>query len=113
MIMENIINKIQLNLAVLFYKEGDYTVAYCPALELATHGDNEAEAKQYFEDAVHEFINDTIKLGTLEKCLLKYGWSLKSSAYEPPRIEEKVDFNSISNYKIVNERFELPQYATC
>lgn len=95
--MEEIIHKIELKLAVMLVKEGDYVVAYCPALELSTHGDTEQEAKEYFEDAVKEFLNDTMQLGTLERCLLKFGWSLKRSQYEPPRIEDKIDFNN-GNY---------------
>jgi len=102
---------IQLQLAVMIVKEGEYYVAYCPALELSTHGESEQEAKEYFEDAVKEFLKDTMQMGTLERLLLKFGWNLKSSEYIPPRIEEKIDFNQFSNYKIIKEQVALPEYA--
>ena len=105
------LNKTELRLAVMLVKEGDYIVAYCPALELSTHGENEQEAKEFFEDAVNEFLKDTMESGTLERCLLEYGWSLKKGEYEPPRIEEKIDFSQYHDYKIISERITLPEYA--
>ena len=41
------------------YKQGDYIISYCPALELSSFGLTEDEAKGGFEGALHSFIKDT------------------------------------------------------
>jgi predicted RNase H-like HicB family nuclease len=107
-------NKMKIEIVVLLYKDGDYHMAYCPALELSSYGKTESEAKEYFLDALNIFIEDTIKKGTLEKCLLKFGWSLQqipNVKYEPPRIENSIE--NISKYdspKFIKEQFAVPVY---
>ncbi len=49
-------------------------VAYCPALELSSYGDTEAEACAAFEDALAIFSRDTRERGTLGQLLLALGW---------------------------------------
>ena len=109
--MKEIIHNIELKVAVLLIEEGESIVAYCPALELSSYGKTEEEAKEYFKDALDLFIKDTVEMGTLEKNLLKFGWILKSSNYEPPRIENQVDFSKYENYKIINQQIQIPEYA--
>lgn len=109
--MKEIIHNIVLNVAVLLFKEGEYIVAYCPALELSSYGKTEEEAKEYFKDALDLFIKDTFEMGTLEKNLLKFGWILKSTEYEPPRIENLIDFSKFNDYKIMNQQIQIPEYA--
>lgn len=107
----NVNHNIELNVAVLLLKEEETFVAYCPALELSSYGKTEEEAKEYFEDALQIFLKDTLEMGTLEKCLLKFGWSLKSDFYEPPRIENQVDFSKYSDYKIFSQVIRIPEYV--
>ncbi len=109
--MKEIIHNIVLNVAVLLIKEGECIVAYCPALELSSYGKTEEEAKEYFKDALDIFIKDTVEKGTLEKNLLKFGWMLRSTDYEPPRIENQVDFSKYENYKIINQQIQIPEYT--
>ena len=73
---------------VLVGKQGDYYVAYCPALELSSYGKTEDEAKGNFDIELDIFLGETEKRGTLEKILLKLGWCLKQSplpTYLPPK----------------------------
>ncbi len=102
-------DKVNIEILVLLFKEGKYIVAYCPALELSSYGKTEKEALEYFSDALDIFINDTIKKGTLEKCLLKFGWNLQQIPfvkYIPPGIEDKIkNFNSP---KLILEQFAIP-----
>jgi|WetSurSiteA1Bulk_404760.scaffolds.fasta_scaffold04480_4 predicted RNase H-like HicB family nuclease len=72
---------------VLVGTQGDYYVAYCPALELSSYGKSEDEARKNFETELAVFIEETEKRGTLEKILLKLGWCLRQSplpTYVPP-----------------------------
>jgi len=105
-------NKIKINIVVILYKEGDYYIAYCPALELSSYGNTEKEAEEYFLDALKIFVEDTTKKGTLEKCLLKFGWTLQQvpeMKYEPPRIENKIfDLNKYNKLKYINEQLAIP-----
>ncbi|MFZ1677734.1 MAG: hypothetical protein WAT91_10705 [Saprospiraceae bacterium] len=80
--------EVKLMLDVNLFKEGDYIVAYCPALELSTYGTDEKDAKVAFKDAVQIFLTETFRKGTLEKELLKLGWRLQlkpTALFEPPK----------------------------
>ena len=79
--------KIIVNVTVTIFKEGDYLVAYCPALELSSYGRTVEAAKKAFSQAMDIFMEETEKRGTLERALLSLGWSLRlkpSCRYEPP-----------------------------
>lgn len=75
-------------LDVLIGIQGDYYVAYCPALELSSYGQSEIQARKNFETELEIFLEETEKRGSLEKILLKLGWCLKGSpspTYLPPQ----------------------------
>ena len=70
-------NAYRFTLSVRLLNEGDYIVAYCPALELSSYGKNERDARKRFEEALNIFIEETERKGTLEKELLMLGWTLR------------------------------------
>jgi hypothetical protein len=76
---------VSVGVDILFLKEGKYVVAYAPALEVSSYGRNEQTAKRAFEEAVGIFLDETERKGTLERVLLKLGWTLSRNRYEPPR----------------------------
>lgn len=87
--MYTIMSKINLRISVpvVIIREGRYMVAYCPALDLSSYGDTEDDAKRGFEGAVRLFFEETSKRGTLERELLRLGWSLRlkpQGEYLPP-----------------------------
>ena len=45
-------------LPVLTWKEGDVYVADCPAVRIASQGDNEAEALQNLKEAIELYFED-------------------------------------------------------
>jgi predicted RNase H-like HicB family nuclease len=75
--------KASVPLLISVVDSGHY-LAYCPALELSSYGDSAADARAAFEEALVLLMEDTIQRGTLEKYLLKLGWTLRRTAYEPP-----------------------------
>jgi len=97
---------IKLSIPVFITKEGDSYVTYSPALELSSYGDTIEEAKEAFEDAMQIFIEETIKKGTLEKCLLSLGWSLRKlpvPLYDPPSLNTiKESFNRVLQSDVKN-----------
>src|ERR1017187_3821440 len=61
-------------LNIIIKKEGDYYVAYCPALEVSSYGKTRSEAHKMFNEALEIFIEDTHAKGSFEKVLLQLGW---------------------------------------
>ena len=98
---------ISIDVEGLIVKEEDYYVAYCPALELSGYGDTVEKAQESFEKEVEIFINETHERGTLEKYLLKNGWTLQQIPevkYLPPKIHTGKSYGSIQSsvHKQVN-----------
>lgn len=84
---------------ILFIKEGEMIVAYCPALELSSYGKDIKEAKAAFDEALEIFIEETEQKGSFERLLLRKGWRLAqmpSVVYEPPKMPLK-DIKLIKN----------------
>lgn len=72
---------------VIIGKQGDYYVAYCPALELSSYGSTEAKAKRNFEVDLEIFFEETVRRGSLKEILFQLGWKLIQSplpVYTPP-----------------------------
>jgi hypothetical protein len=100
--------KITIKVDVATFKEDDYFVAYCPALELSGYGDTEQSAYKSFKTEVNIFIDETHKRGTLEKYLLKNRWSLQPRNYIPPR--PNVDTLNLikSNISVIRQDIRVP-----
>lgn len=49
---------IKIPFPVFVAKEGKWFVASCPALDIATQGKTEQEAKENIEDLINEYIKD-------------------------------------------------------
>jgi predicted RNase H-like HicB family nuclease len=87
------------DIEILFIKEGDMIVAYCPALEVSSYGKDIKEAKAAFNEALEIFIEETEEKGSFERLLLRKGWKLAqlpSVNYEPPKMPLK-DIKLVKN----------------
>ena len=62
------------NLPVVFFKEDKKFVAYSPALDLSTCGDSFEHAQKRFDEAARLFLEELIKMGTLDEVLQECGW---------------------------------------
>lgn len=105
-------NYVQVQVDVLLFEEHGSFVAYCPALELSSYGDDAEDAKKAFDGAMKIFIKETTQKGSLEKYLLKLGWQLQQKPkmiYQPPTytIQESKRFLH-KNPVIFNERVAMP-----
>jgi len=104
-------NTIKVSLQVMFYEEGDYFVAYCPALELSSYGETNKTAKSAFENAMTIFLEETMSRGTLEKELLSLGWVLQKvpeAKYKPPSLNIKELMATKLRPSLITERISIP-----
>lgn len=104
-------NTIKVSLQVMFYEEGDYFVAYCPALELSSYGETNKTAKSAFENALTIFLEETMSRGTLEKELLSLGWVLQKvpeAKYKPPSLNIKELMAAKLRPSLITERISIP-----
>ena len=53
---------IELVLSIVLFKEGDYSVVYCPALELSSYASDKQAALKEFEVELKIFFEETLKL---------------------------------------------------
>lgn len=75
---------IKFALPVSFLREGDYFIAYTPALDLSTAGSTFEEAQKNFEEAVNIFFQELIKMGTVSDVLSELGWQKQNNSFVPP-----------------------------
>jgi len=106
------VNSLNVNVEVALFEEDGIWVAYCPALEVSSYGDDKKEAKEGFEEAMQIFLSETQRKGTLEKYLLKLGWQLQQKPipmYNQPHfsIEENKTLLK-KNALIYNEKIAIP-----
>ncbi|MDI6641967.1 MAG: hypothetical protein QME68_06635, partial [Elusimicrobiota bacterium] len=60
---------IKAELPVVIFKERKKFVAYTPALDLSTCGNTFEQARKRFVEAVEIFLEETLKMGTLDSVL--------------------------------------------
>ena len=107
---------LKVSLDIVFFAEGKYIVAYCPALDLSVAGKDEKEAKREFAQMFVEYATDCIERKTLKDDLRAHGWKISESKYEAPTITQMLVGNEIlrnifdtKNYK--KEVVSIPQIS--
>ena len=79
-------NKISLQISVFIFQEGEYQIAYSPALDLSGYGMDEDSALDDFKVVLKEYLSDQVTNNSLASDLEAHGWK-KVDAYkalEPP-----------------------------
>lgn len=79
-----------INLQILYMKEGDTFVCYSPAFDLAAHGDSFEDAEKSFEITLKLFIEEVTKKGTWPQVLKEYGWEKVNREWTPPLILRQI-----------------------
>jgi len=101
-------DSITLGINFIIVQEENQFIAYCPALELSSYGDNMEQARKRFEEEIEIFFEETAHRGTLEKYLLKLGWTLTQKPkpkYDPPLDIKNKYPNPVSSF---TERVAIP-----
>ncbi len=74
-------------LQVQFLKQGKYTVAYSPALDISTSGKNQTQARKRFAELANIFIREIMERGTAHQILTELGWTHRAHAgWAPPKM---------------------------
>ena len=98
--------KINFNLPVIKFQEGDVYFFYTPALDLTGYGKTEEEAGTSFQETLGQFLDYTINKKTLFSELKKLGWKVKKNSLVVPSLKDMIIEN---NY--LAEIFEEKAYT--
>ena len=104
-------NTHQLNVQLELYKfkEDNYYIMYCPALDLSTSGKSEAEAEESFSETFQIYINYCINKRTLVEDLQKNGWdvrSMKQRKMKAPDTKKLLRINETLQDIVFNRDYE-------
>lgn len=75
---------MQTQLTVTLSKQGKRYVAYAPALDIATSGKSETEAKKRFGKLAKLFFEELEEAGTTKDVLTELGWTRNNPASRKP-----------------------------
>lgn len=83
------VKNVKVSLPVFFTEEDGMVSAHTPALDIATCGKNEEEARKNFHDLVETFLEELLKMGTIEQVFLECGWKKieQTKTWQPPKIK--------------------------
>lgn len=70
------IKGFEFDIAVDFYRQGDFIIAYSPDFDLSTYSKSIEGAKTAFEDALAVFLEETLAKGTFFNELKELGWKM-------------------------------------
>jgi len=105
---------ISADLDVMVYKDDQgHWIVYAPSLDLSDYGNSEKDVLKAFKETMGIFFKDTMSRGTLERELLRLGWTLSKEKYAPPKISSKTLNKLMSmNPKIIEESINIPANAS-
>ena len=93
-------------LLVQFEDENHVHFIYSPHLDLTGYGNDLREAKASFEIAFEDFVDYTLKKGTLGKVLSDLGWGLKGTVKKPKKVFAPSITSVIKENDYVSEIFD-------
>ena len=77
---------IKANIPVIYMKESDSFICYCPAFDLVAHGNSFEDAEKSFATTLKLFVQEVTRKGTWKQVLQEYGWEKVRKEWNPPRI---------------------------
>ncbi len=104
----NIRKSVAAEITVMLYPQGDYIVAYCPALDLSSYAKTEKEAKQAFSEALDIFLEYCEEQGTLEQNLIACGWKLRHGYLQPDEVSVPLELLKAKKLHSFDHKVLLP-----
>ncbi len=74
---------VQIELPLMLWREGEFIVAFTPALELSSFGETEEEALENFSEAVELFFQTSNERNVTFDLLESLGWIYEESKWTP------------------------------
>jgi predicted RNase H-like HicB family nuclease len=75
---------IEMQIPVNILKEGNRFIAYTPVFDLSTSAPTLQKVKARFSEAVQLFVEDLVKMGTLDSVLSDLGWKKINKRWRAP-----------------------------
>jgi len=101
---------ISTEVTVMLYQQGDFVVAYCPALDLSSYAKTEKEAKTSFNEALEIFMEYCLEHDTLEQNLVACGWKLRQGYTQPHEVNVPVGLLKAENLHSFDQKISFPVY---
>ena len=98
------------NVTVMLYEQGDYIMAYCPALDLSSYAHTEAEAVTSFREALDIFLEYCQEEDTLEQNLVACGWKLRHGYLQPEEVIVPMELLRAKNLHSFDQPIAIPVY---
>lgn len=99
---------VSANVTVMLYEQGDYIMAYCPALDLSSYAKTEKEAVASFSEALDIFLEYCNEHGTLEQNLVACGWKLRHGYLQPDEVHVPMDLLKAKKLHSFDQKVLLP-----
>jgi predicted RNase H-like HicB family nuclease len=74
----------EISLTVQVWKEGGSHVAYTPELDVSSCGKTASQAKARLKEAVSLFLEEALRMGTLDEILAESGFERRGKTYRRP-----------------------------
>ena len=99
---------VSADVTVVLYKQGDYIMAYCPALDLSSYAKTEGKAIASFREALDIFIEYCEEHGTLEQNLVACGWKLRRGYQQPDEVSVPIELLKAKKLHSFDQKVLLP-----
>ena len=90
-------NKYEVSVSLLKFKQGDYTIVWCPSLDISSYGLTESSADNHFRAEIDLFFSFHSAKGMLGSKMAGLGWELDQPRIRQPKIEIQGDILSIAS----------------
>lgn len=107
-------NSYNVTLEIAVFQEGEFRVAYSPALDLAGQGKTDHEAIEDLRASVKITVDWARENGTLQQMLLQHGWTLTERPkliYNPPKFDPVYLKKKLSIRQFDTKKLAVPVYA--
>ena len=99
---------VSAEVTVMLYQQGDYIMAYCPALDLSSYAKTEKEAISSFREALDIFLEYCREQGTLEQNLVACGWKLRRGYLQPDEVNVPIELLKAKKLHSFEQMVSLP-----
>ena len=99
---------VSAEVTVMLYQQGDYIMAYCPALDLSSYAKTEEGAIKAFREALEIFLDYCKEHGTLEQNLVACGWKLRRGYLQPDEVSVPLELLKAKQLHSFDQMVSLP-----